>query len=318
MPAMRHSRQPRKTVISASPLCYKGQERGEFAAQEGPGAEHIRMKWYYAAGGEPVGPVSEEEFIALRRQGQIRDDSLVWKEGMRDWEPWGQVYAREEAAVRQEAALNPLATAGPTPQPALAPGEAAQGGGRRCTECGRSFPADEVVQVGIATVCAECKPLFLQRLREGVYQPTGFVYAGFWIRFAALLIDWFILTFVEIIAWLSLGLDVGRIFVRPLEARRPEDATLILLCVYVIPFVVHVAYETLFLAKLGATPGKMAVGVRVLSPEGKPISVSRSLGRYFAKILSSMILYIGFIMVGFDSEKRALHDYMANTRVIRV
>jgi uncharacterized RDD family membrane protein YckC len=86
----------------------------------------------------------------------------------------------------------------------------------------------------------------------------------------------------------------------------------------VIPFVVHVAYETFFLAKLGATPGKMAVGVRVLSPEGKPISVSRSLGRYFAKILSSMILYIGFIMVGFDSEKRALHDYMANTRVIRV
>jgi uncharacterized RDD family membrane protein YckC len=40
-------------------------------------------------------------------------------------------------------------------------------------------------------------------------------------------------------------------------------------------------------------------------------------GRYFAQGLSAMLLYIGYIMAGFDSEKRALHDYLCDTRVIK-
>ena len=68
----------------------------------------------------------------------------------------------------------------------------------------------------------------------------------------------------------------------------------------------------------GKTPGKMALDLKVVRPDGGPISLGRAVGRYFAKIVSGIILMIGYIMAGFDSEKRALHDMMCDTRVIKV
>ena len=54
-----------------------------------------------------------------------------------------------------------------------------------------------------------------------------------------------------------------------------------------------------------------------MRPNGGPIGLGRAFGRYFAKILSGLILMIGYIMAAFDSEKRALHDMICDTRVIR-
>jgi uncharacterized RDD family membrane protein YckC len=48
-----------------------------------------------------------------------------------------------------------------------------------------------------------------------------------------------------------------------------------------------------------------------------PITAGRAAGRYFAKMISSMILMIGYIIAGFDSQKRALHDIICDTRVIK-
>jgi uncharacterized RDD family membrane protein YckC len=76
-------------------------------------------------------------------------------------------------------------------------------------------------------------------------------------------------------------------------------------------------YEAVFVNKLGATPGKMVLGLRVVRPDGGPISLGRAFGRYFAKILSTIILFIGYIMVAFDREKRGLHDILVDTRVIK-
>jgi uncharacterized RDD family membrane protein YckC len=55
----------------------------------------------------------------------------------------------------------------------------------------------------------------------------------------------------------------------------------------------------------------------VVTPSGGKINYGLACGRFFAEIASAMILYIGYIMVGFDEEKRALHDRICNTRVIR-
>ena len=71
------------------------------------------------------------------------------------------------------------------------------------------------------------------------------------------------------------------------------------------------------MARSGATIGKKALRLKVVMPDGGRVSLGRAFGRYFAKMLSGIPLYIGFIMVGFDSEKRGLHDYICNTRVIR-
>jgi uncharacterized RDD family membrane protein YckC len=80
---------------------------------------------------------------------------------------------------------------------------------------------------------------------------------------------------------------------------------------------INCCYETFFVARLGATPGKMALGLKVVRPDGGPVGLGRAFGRYFAKFLSMIILGIGYIMVGFDSEKRGLHDMICGTRVVK-
>ena len=61
---------------------------------------------------------------------------------------------------------------------------------------------------------------------------------------------------------------------------------------------------------------KMLMKVKVVMPDGGRVSYSRALGRHFAKILSGIILYIGYLMAFWDDEKRALHDRICSTRVI--
>ncbi|MFZ3266011.1 MAG: RDD family protein [Terriglobales bacterium] len=66
-----------------------------------------------------------------------------------------------------------------------------------------------------------------------------------------------------------------------------------------------------------ATLGKMIFGMKVTDLYGNRISFARATGRHFAKILSFMILCIGFIMVGFTERKQGLHDLIAGTLVTR-
>ena len=61
----------------------------------------------------------------------------------------------------------------------------------------------------------------------------------------------------------------------------------------------------------------MALGMKVVRPDGSRVDLGRAAGRYFAKLLSMIVLFIGYIMVGFDSEKRGLHDMICDTRVVR-
>jgi uncharacterized RDD family membrane protein YckC len=72
----------------------------------------------------------------------------------------------------------------------------------------------------------------------------------------------------------------------------------------------------MLIGKYGATVGKMACKIKVITADGQPVSYARAFGRYFAKVLSSLTLLIGFIIAAFDSEKRSLHDHICNTRVV--
>jgi len=65
-----------------------------------------------------------------------------------------------------------------------------------------------------------------------------------------------------------------------------------------------------------ATLGKMALGIKVVDRQGGRISFARATGRYFAKILSGLILMIGYLMAGFTSRKQALHDMVAGCLVV--
>jgi uncharacterized RDD family membrane protein YckC len=179
-----------------------------------------------------------------------------------------------------------------------------------CSECGQPWPQEELARFGDRLICVNCKIAYAQKLREGVASAATFTYAGFWIRFVAALLDWVIL-FVA-------GMVVQLPFARMLQSRSIEVELMALGAVYLIDMAIGATYEGLFVSRYGATPGKMALDLKVVRPDGGPISLGRAVGRYFAKIVSGIVLAIGYIMAGFDSQKRALHDMMCDTRVIKV
>jgi uncharacterized RDD family membrane protein YckC len=136
-------------------------------------------------------------------------------------------------------------------------------------------------------------------------------YAGFWIRFGALAIDAFILWIFNLFLFIPIGILMPKSSDDPFVFL--SFMPLIILLQYAIPAV----YDTWFVGRYGATPGKMACGLEVVVEDGSRLSYLRALGRHFAKWLSSMILAIGFIMAAFDDEKRTLHDRICETRVVR-
>jgi uncharacterized RDD family membrane protein YckC len=157
--------------------------------------------------------------------------------------------------------------------------------------------------------------------------PAGFIrYGGFWLRFVGVLIDGIILAIpIGILQAVLLGSLGMSMMSNPPDANAPPEEVFRNMAPFMaavgvsglLSLVLSCIYETVFLVKWGATPGKMAVGVKVVRPDGSGIGVGRAIGRHFSKLLSAIILYIGYIMAGFDSEKRALHDMICDTRVIK-
>jgi len=114
------------------------------------------MNWYYAAGGQQQGPVDDAQLDALIQAGTVTPDTLIWREGMPNWQPQRQ--ARPTSGGSSAVAAPPMAA------PPIAGGTV---GEVVCAECGKLFTKDNAIQYGTAWVCAACKPVFLQKLREG-------------------------------------------------------------------------------------------------------------------------------------------------------
>jgi uncharacterized RDD family membrane protein YckC len=142
-------------------------------------------------------------------------------------------------------------------------------------------------------------------------QPTGaaqVAYGGFWIRLVAYIIDAILLTLVVG----GLGAILGfNLMETDLERQEP----LFNLLSFVIGWLYFALMES---SERGATVGKMALGLRVVTSNGQRLSFMNATGRYFAKIISAIILGIGFLMIAFTDKKRGLHDMIASTLVIKV
>lgn len=112
------------------------------------------MPWYYAENGQQKGPVTDEEFQSLVTAGNVRADTLVWRDGMAAWAPY--------STVAPGAGTVPGATPAPLGQVT-------------CVECRQPFPPEQTVQFGNNFVCGNCKPIYLQKLREGATTSSGFI-----------------------------------------------------------------------------------------------------------------------------------------------
>jgi hypothetical protein len=115
-------------------------------------------QWHYALDGEQNGPVSEEDFERLITAGVVGRDTLVWTDGMAAW----------EALVK----LRPDLTPAPAPEPApnVSPGVTViPGAGHAvCAQCDQIVSTEDVVSLVGRMICARCKPLAVQMLKEGV------------------------------------------------------------------------------------------------------------------------------------------------------
>ena len=144
-------------------------------------------------------------------------------------------------------------------------------------------------------------------------------YAGFWIRALAYLIDYLIVNVIVIVVSGLVGLIIGLI-IGGLAAQRGEQASLpdsVSLIGGVVGLVIVLTYYIKFNSSgWQATPGKRMLGIHLIKADGQPIGAWLACGRYFAYIVSALPLCIGFMMAGWNEEKKTLHDTICGTRVI--
>ncbi|MBU6289829.1 MAG: RDD family protein [Chloroflexi bacterium] len=181
-----------------------------------------------------------------------------------------------------------------------------------CSKCGTALPSG-------AQFCAACgsavtppsKPDWPHQasMSTAYVVPAHFDYAGFWIRFFASLIDAIVSQIIALILGASAGATLGFLQVS-LDA--------ITIIGYGIGLLTQWLYYSLLeCGPWQATIGKKLLGVIVVDEKGEQISFARATGRYLGKVISGVILGIGFIMAGFTARKQALHDSMAGTLVIK-
>lgn len=127
-------------------------------------------------------------------------------------------------------------------------------------------------------------------------QNHSLVYAGFWRRFWATILDTIFIICISLFVGVITGLD----------------SAIYSLFSFIFPWL----YEALTTSSdWQGTPGKKIIGLRVTDLQNRKISFWRATGRYFAKIISALLLMIGYFMAGFTARKQALHDMIAGTLV---
>lgn len=239
------------------------------------------MNWYYAEQGQQIGPVSEAQLDELARQGVVHPLTLVWAQGMGEWQPYQLARAL---------------------------------GGPACVMCGRAAPQSESVTLDGRVLCCRCKDVYVERQREeGTFRPRGSMqYAGFWIRFVARMADSCVLGVVQVLLTLivSLALHKGRL------ASDPTETLVIFGFAAFGRIAIGFVYQTWMLARYGATLGKMMCHLKVVRADSSKLDFGLAAARYFGELLSSTIVQIGNLMAAFDKEHRALHDRIVGTRVI--
>jgi uncharacterized RDD family membrane protein YckC len=135
-------------------------------------------------------------------------------------------------------------------------------------------------------------------------------YAGFWRRAGAYLIDAVILSAVTQILSVVTGIDGNP---PPNVVPTPEE----ILMTFIYIAIAWLYFALLESSSKQATVGKMAIGLIVTDEDGKRVSFARATGRFFAKIISAIILLIGYLMVIWTKKRQGLHDMMARTLVLR-
>lgn len=154
-------------------------------------------------------------------------------------------------------------------------------------------------------------------------------YAGFWLRFVAYLIDYIIVYVIQSFVLAPIFAAMGFTFLAAPgmfdDSMSSEEAFGMMAAVaslmsvaILVTFTIQVLYFSFMeSSKNQATLGKMALGLKVTDMDGNKLDFGKALLRNLGKIVSSMILFVGYIMAGFTEKKQGLHDMIASTLVVK-
>ena len=243
------------------------------------------MKWFYidtsiTDGDRRQGPFSLEEIKGFVQEGKITDDTLVWHTGEPDWKRWKDIAESEET---------------------------------------NEEPSEE-----------ELLKQTIEKLLQSKLQRKRF--AGFFIRANAFIIDNIILSifgalFLYILSFAGI-IDINAVTeIAKQYIENPSSTELVskalelpgMSAFFTIWSFVQAVYFIVFHAVWGATPGKRLFHIHVEMADGEKLSWAFSIFRFIASIVTqaTLIFYgLGYLIVLVDPQKRALHDFIARTRVV--
>lgn len=149
-------------------------------------------------------------------------------------------------------------------------------------------------------------------------------YATFWSRVGAWIIDYIVLMVPFTVISMAMGLgglmteflssferDQTAAFAAYATAVRPISLVLV-----IVGYLYYVFFES---SKWQATPGKMALGIRVADAQGRRLSPARAAGRNairLVNVLSSLVPFVFYIVAAFTQRKQGVHDLLAGTYVL--
>jgi uncharacterized RDD family membrane protein YckC len=256
-------------------------------------------EWYYADGQDRQGPLMAEELRQRFQRGEISLTTLVWREGYGEWKALSEAVEELQLQNLTSAASN------------LGSGFDLRGDYTAIDNGTAPLPG-----TGGGTYSPYTAPGATGSYGSSVVSGGEVVYAGFWKRVAAYLVDYVLLTVTSAIvggiigAVLGVAMSSGGSSGSAIEMAAQGVGML-------LGIGIGVAYYAAFhSSKGGATLGKMVVGIKVVRSDGERISVLRAIGRYFAAMLSGLILCIGYLMAAFTDRKQTLHDMICDTVVV--
>ncbi|KAF1685230.1 transporter [Pseudoxanthomonas broegbernensis] len=256
-------------------------------------------EWYYAdRQRQQQGPVAAAELARLFQSGQVDAATLVWRDGLPEWRPLSGL--REELGLEAAPTLD-FRTLPAAPATEATPAEAA-------------YAAPAAGEAAYSPYAAPSAPL--ASVDAGPVLGGEVVMAGFWKRAAANLLDSLV---IGVIGG-AIGMVLGMVAV-PLAAVAGDNTGFALIGVQIVIQLISIAITAAYYAYFHAsnsqaTLGKMAIGIKVVRGDGSRIGLARGFGRYFAMLLSGLILGIGFLMAAFTERKQALHDMLCDTLVV--
>lgn len=280
-------------------------------------------QWYYAdRNRQRQGPIEAAELAELFRRNEVGPDTLVWRDGLPQWQALGDFAGELGLFGDAAAAAAPEPPAAPSPDAIAAGGDLESGNGRAVFDTRE--PEYRAAEPAHAEPSTPYAPPSANVATTGVAFHGGeVVYAGFWKRYAAMCIDGFLMAVVfwgiALVGVMAVGASLTNLGT---DLANGVAGPMLLLGIYVVPIALQAVYFTWMHASASqATLGKLAVGIKVTDVVGQPIGMGKSFWRWaaytFFNLLScGIVSVVSAFTAGLTERKQAVHDMACGTLVV--